>query len=511
MPDIVIHIQNRTVLASMSRPTVSVDLHGTGARGPRGYAALFGFSVDGLVWSDDPGAGTVYMRVSNDNGDTWRMFRVLGLPGDDGLTPHIGLNGNWFIGEDDTGVKAQGDDGDPGADGSTVLGGSGTPSPELGADGDFYIDTTPGAVAIHGPKTAGAWGSPTSLKGDPGDDATVVLSDDGPADLAEEADPGDSDEVSRADHVHKLPADIAANSAARHTQGTDQGLDTGGPNAVTAAQAKGAHTHAGITSGNPHGTTASDVGAIPTTQKGAANGVAPLGADAKIASAYLPAIAIVDVFAVADETEQLALAAQQGDVAVRADQSKSYIHNGGIAGTMDDWTLLKTPADAVLSVAGQTGAISKTDLLSALNVEDGAQKNVQSDWNALTGDAFILNKPTLGTAAALDVPATGNAASGEAVKGDDTRLSDARTPTAHASTHATGQPDAITPYSIGAEAEQTAATDEEIIAGDLTAVRKVSPAQLRLAAETFGGAGDIDGGSPSAVYSDDDDIDGGTP
>lgn len=34
-----------------------------------------------------------------------------GEPGKDGITPHIGANGNWFIGETDTGVKAQGEDG----------------------------------------------------------------------------------------------------------------------------------------------------------------------------------------------------------------------------------------------------------------------------------------------------------------------------------------------------------------------------------------------------------------
>lgn len=39
--------------------------------------------------------------------------------------------------------------------------------------------------------------------------------------------------------------------------------------------------------------------------------------------------------------------------------------------------------------------------------------------------------PTLGTAAALNVPASGDAAVGEVVKGDDTRLTDARTPTTH--------------------------------------------------------------------------------
>lgn len=58
-------------------------------------------------------------------------------------------------------------------------------------------------------------------------------------------------------------------------------------------------------------------------------------------------------------------------------------------------------------------------------------------------DALLLGKSDMGhghtlssisdagTAAALDVPATGDAATGEVVKGDDSRLSDARTPTTH--------------------------------------------------------------------------------
>lgn len=37
-----------------------------------------------------------------------------GADGKDGQTPHIGENGNWFIGETDTGVKAAGQDGQPG-------------------------------------------------------------------------------------------------------------------------------------------------------------------------------------------------------------------------------------------------------------------------------------------------------------------------------------------------------------------------------------------------------------
>src|SRR5690606_22365865 len=36
-------------------------------------------------------------------------------------------------------------------------------------------------------------------------------------------------------------------------------------------------------------------------------------------------------------------------------------------------------------------------------VSPGAEPNVNADWNASSGDAEILNKPTLGTAAAADV------------------------------------------------------------------------------------------------------------
>lgn len=43
----------------------------------------------------------------------------------------------------------------------------------------------------------------------------------------------------------------------------------------------------------------------------------------------------------------------------------------------------------------------------------------------------LSNRPTLGTAAALDVPGSGPAAAGQVVKGDDPRLSDPRAPTAH--------------------------------------------------------------------------------
>lgn len=43
---------------------------------------------------------------------------VKGGKGDAGTTPHIGANGNWYLGETDTGVKAAGPAGNPGKNGS---------------------------------------------------------------------------------------------------------------------------------------------------------------------------------------------------------------------------------------------------------------------------------------------------------------------------------------------------------------------------------------------------------
>jgi hypothetical protein len=60
-----------------------------------------------------------------------------------------------------------------------------------------------------------------------------------------------------------------------------------------------------------------------------------------------------------------------------------------------------------------------------------------------TGTQLLATISDAGTAAALDVPAAGDAASGEVVKGNDSRLTDSRTPSTHASTHIKGGGDAI--------------------------------------------------------------------
>jgi hypothetical protein len=94
------------------------------------------------------------------------------------------------------------------------------------------------------------------------------------------------------------------------------------------------------------------------SEKGQASGYAGLDSSGKVPSSQLPALALTDVYVTASEAEQIALTAQEGDVCVRSDLNKSYVHNGGAAGTMADWQELLTPTDAVLSVAGKTGAVS---------------------------------------------------------------------------------------------------------------------------------------------------------
>jgi len=100
-----------------------------------------------------------------------------------------------------------------------------------------------------------------------------------------------------------------------------------------------------------------DLEKIPLTQRGAVNGVATLDASGTIPTGQIPALAFTTEDVCADEICQLALVAEEGDVCIRSDLTKSFIHNGGVAGTMADWTELEA-VGLVNSVNGQTGIIT---------------------------------------------------------------------------------------------------------------------------------------------------------
>ena len=84
-----------------------------------------------------------------------------GVPGANGVTPTIGTNGNWYLGETDTGKPSRGEKGDTGAAGTTF-------TPSVSADGTLSWTndggkTNPDSVNIKGPQ-----GNPGE-KGNPGE------------------------------------------------------------------------------------------------------------------------------------------------------------------------------------------------------------------------------------------------------------------------------------------------------------------------------------------------------
>lgn len=127
-----------------------------GIDGEDGRTVLNGTTVpDGGIGVD----GDFYLRTTNYviygpklGGDWGSGVSLVGPPGADG---------------------ADGADGLDGVDGQSLLNGDGAPSGALGNDGDMYLDYT--NYDIYGPKTAGAWGSGTSLLGTVGSDGKTIL------------------------------------------------------------------------------------------------------------------------------------------------------------------------------------------------------------------------------------------------------------------------------------------------------------------------------------------------
>ena len=95
------------------------------------------------------------------------------------------------------------------------------------------------------------------------------------------------------------------------------------------------------------------------------------------------ALAVTTVQTASSQSAHLALTAEQGDVVVRSDENKSYIHNGGSAGNMTDYTLLATPTDSVLSVNGVTGAITAAHIATAVEAASGSNTFTDADHTKL--------------------------------------------------------------------------------------------------------------------------------
>lgn len=95
-----------------------------GPQGEPGHSPVITIGSDGYWYID---GNNTNVKTQGGKGDQ----------GEPGVTPHIGDNGNWFIGETDTGIKATG------ADGQT---------PHIGGNGNWFIGETDTGVKAQGDK-----------------------------------------------------------------------------------------------------------------------------------------------------------------------------------------------------------------------------------------------------------------------------------------------------------------------------------------------------------------------
>ena len=129
-------------------------------------------------------ATNAHWQVSYDDGQVWQDVPntpvASGVDGKDGITPHIGENNHWYIGEDDTGVSAtgpqgpkgdtglpgeKGEKGDQGEIGPEGPKGDVGPQGEQGPKGDKGDTGPQGDVGPQGPKGDTGLQGPQGLQG----------------------------------------------------------------------------------------------------------------------------------------------------------------------------------------------------------------------------------------------------------------------------------------------------------------------------------------------------------
>lgn len=142
----------------------------------------------------------------------------------------------------------------------------------------------------------------------------------------------------------------------------------------------------------------SRVSAGISSLKGIANGLASLGSDGKLPTSQLPSLAITSTSVVSSQAAMLSLSAEEGDVAIRTDNGKTYILTGDPS-TLSSWKEI-TAGGAVTSVNSQTGNVS----LSTTDVGEGTNKYF-TDSRAQTA-SVVSSATTTSTTQAWSVNAT---------------------------------------------------------------------------------------------------------
>ena len=171
--------------------------------------------------------------------------------------------------------------------------------------------------------------------------------------------------------------------------------------------------------------TASEVGAIASTEKGANGGVATLDNTGKLPSSQLPTLGTAAAKDVPSSGNASATQVVMGNDSRLTDaRNAADVYSWAKAATKPTYTA----SEVGLGNVGNFKAVSTvaSQGLSATE-KTNARANIGAGTSSFSGSYSDLSgKPTLGTAAAKDVPSSGNASATQVVMGNDSRLTDAR-------------------------------------------------------------------------------------
>ena len=202
---------------------------------------------------------------------------------------------------------------------------------------------------------------------------------------------------------------------------------------------------------------ASDVKAIPISQKGTSNGVAELDGNGLVPSSQLPSY--VDDVLEYDTKTDFPTNGESGKIYIATDTNLQYRWTGTQYAEISSSLALgetsstayrgdrgKIAYDHSQKASGNPHNVTKSDVglgnvgnfkavstVASQGLTDTEKSNARANIGAGTGNSNfsgsyndLTNKPALGTAATKNVPASGNATTDEIVMGNDSRLTNSR-------------------------------------------------------------------------------------